>query len=193
LKVTEGLTLWQVEKGKVDISKDSLAVPIKLGNRLEGYVFHGQGGLLLDTIIETEEGAIGKPIEKELDESFLMLGNTEKIQQYLEPASKDKIREMKYENEQSFVTEAKDLLDRFLGNGRIHKHQCWSYNRGSIFAFPNKANKFDILIGNGSKIVYKAINTVFVSSDKNVVLKTPDEVILARNKKPFIIRKQFFP
>jgi len=75
-KVTETTTLWQAERGIVEISENALAIPIELGDQQKGHVFHGQGKLLLDAIAETDEGAIGKTIEKELDEPFLMLGET---------------------------------------------------------------------------------------------------------------------
>ena len=65
-KASEAVTLWQMEKGIVEISKNTLAVPIGLGDKERGYVFHGNGKFLLDSIVETEEGAIGQPVEKEL-------------------------------------------------------------------------------------------------------------------------------
>jgi hypothetical protein len=80
LKAKETLTLWQTENGIIEINTNTLAVPIKLDNQQKGYIFHGHGKLLLDTIVETNEGAIGKPVEKEINEPFLMLGETEKTQ-----------------------------------------------------------------------------------------------------------------
>jgi hypothetical protein len=189
LKTTEALTLFRTEKGIVEISKDALAIPVKLGDELGGYVFHGNGKLLLDTIVETEEGAIGKPIDKEINEPFLMLGSTEEIQPHLNATNKEDVTEMGYKNEQEFMTKAEDLLDQFLGKRSIHRHQHCGNIQGFIFAFPNKAGKLDILVAKGSKLVYKTIDTVFVSHRDKVVMKTVDEVILSHGRKLFTIKK----
>jgi hypothetical protein len=46
-----------------------------------------------------------------------------------------------------------------------------------------------MLIAKGSKLVYKAIDKVFVSSRNKVVLKTPEEVILSSAHRSFVIKK----
>ena len=118
-KINEALTLWQTEKCIIEISKNTLAVSIKLDDQERGYIFHGQGRLLLDTIVETEKGAIGKPVEKGLNEPFLMLGDTEEKQRHLTEASEEDFAKMSYEDQQEFVAKAKDLLDRFFEKERI--------------------------------------------------------------------------
>jgi len=189
-KETEPITLWRTEKGTVEIGKNTLAIAIKLDNRQKGYIFHGHGKLLLDTIVETQEGAVGKPIESELNKPFLMLGNTEETQQHLSTATKEDLTKMGYENERGFVDKAEDLFDNFSGRKGIHNHECCSDNHGVIFAFPNEAGKLDVLVANGSKLVYKAINQVFVSHDDKVVLKTPTEVIVSGdNRKSLVIKR----
>ena len=188
LKTSEAITLWKADKGIVEISENALAVPIKLGDQRKGYVFHGHGKLLLDTIVETEGGAIGRPVEKEIDEPFLMLGGTEEIQKRLSTVSAEDFAEMGYGNPQEFAARAEDLCDRFFENRRICSCQCFGEEYGSIFAFHNKASKFDILVAKGSKLVYKAMSMVFVSNE-NIVLKSPGEVVLSHNRKSFVIRK----
>ena len=59
LKANENMILWRTEKGTIEIGKNTLAIPIKLDDQRKGYIFHGQGKLLLDTIVETHEGAVG--------------------------------------------------------------------------------------------------------------------------------------
>jgi len=190
LKANDVLTLWRTEKGVIEIGKNTLAIPIKQGDQRRGYIFHGHGKLLLDTIIETDKGAIGKPVEKEITEPFLMLGDTEETQQHLSTASKEDLMEMGYENEQGFLARAEDLFDNFFGERRIHSHQCCGNNHGFIFAFPNKAGELDVLVAKGSRLVYKAMNKVFVSDKSKVILKTQNEVILSRGgKKSFVIKK----
>lgn len=189
LKTDDILTLFRTGIGVVEISKKSLAIPVKLDDQVEGYIFHGHGKLLLDTIAETEEGAIGKPIDKEINEPFLMLGNTEEIQPHLNAADKEQVAEMGYENEQDFTTKAEGLLDQFFEKRRLHGHQCCGNIKGFVFAFPNKTGKLDMLVAKGSRLVYKATDTVFVSHRDKVVMKTLDKVILSHGRKWFTIKK----
>ena len=63
-KVIEEITLWQTERGIIEISQNTLVVPIKLNDEVRGYVFHGHGRMLLDAIAETEKGAVGKSVEE---------------------------------------------------------------------------------------------------------------------------------
>lgn len=186
-KAAKDITLWQTEKGIVEISKNTLAIPIKLNNQQKGYIFHGHGKLLLDTIVETEEGAFGKPVEREIKELFLMLGNAKETRQHLTIATKEDLAEMGYENQQVFVAEAEVLLDRFLG-GRVHTSRCFSKDHGFIFAFLNKAGKLDVLLVENFKMVYKALNMVFLSN-RNIVLKCPDKTIISNNGKSLVIKK----
>jgi hypothetical protein len=181
VKTNEVLTLWKTESGIVETDKNTLAIPIKSGEERRGYIFHGHGKLVLDTIVETEKGAIGKPVEKELSEPFLMLEAAEEIQQCFTTATKEDLKTMGYENEQKFVAKAEELFDRFLGRRMIHGFDCCKNNDGLIFAFPNKAGKLDILLAEGSKLVYKSTDKVFVSNKSKAVLKTPDEVVISSN------------
>jgi hypothetical protein len=188
-KTTDALTLCRTERSVIEINKNSLAIPIKLDNQIEGYIFHGRGTLLLDTIVETTEGAIGRSIDREINEPFIMLGNIEEIQHHLNTTSTEDLTDIKYESKQDFMAKAENLLNRFLKREIIHKHQCCGHNHAFIFAFPNESKDLDILIANGSKLVYKAIGTVFVSNKDKVIMKTLDDVILSHNGKLFTIRK----
>jgi len=188
-KTSEAVTLWQMEKGIVEISKNTLAVPIELDDKERGYVFHGNGKFLLDSIVETEEGAIGKPVEKELSELFLMLGDTEEIQKHLTEASEEDFAKMGYQNQQEFADRAEDLCGQFFKKKGVHNYQCFDEHRGFIFAFQNQTSKLDILIAKGSKLVYKAMDIVFVSNENKVVLKSPSEVVCTSNGKSVIIKK----
>jgi hypothetical protein len=193
LKTTEPITLWRTEKGTVEIGKNTLAIPIKLDDEQKGYIFHGHGKLLLDTIVETQEGAVGKPVENELNGLFLMLGETEETQQHLSSAAKEDLTKMGYETAQGFIDKAKDLFDQFFGRTGMHIHQCCGNNHGVIFAFPNETGKLDKLIAKGSKLVYKTMSQTFVSNEDRVVLKTPTEVIVSGdNRKLLVIKKRMF-
>jgi len=186
-KATEDITLWQTEKGIIKISKNTLAIPIKLDDKRKGYIFHGHGKLLLDAIVETEEGAIGKPVEKEINEPFLMLGDTEETQQHFSAASKEDFTRMGYENQQGFVAKAEELCNQFF-RGRVHSRRDFGEGHGLVFAFQNETSKLDILVARGSKLVYTARGIVFVLSKNNVVLKSPNEVVCSNSGKSVIIK-----
>jgi hypothetical protein len=189
-KATEDMRLWQTEKGVLEICRNTLVIPIRVRDQRRGYVFHGHGKLLLDTIVETDEGAIGRSVEKELSDPFLMLGNTEKIEQHSITASEEDLARIGYKNQQEFVTKAEDLCNQFFEQRkrRIGNHQSFGEHSGSIFAFQNQTNELDILVTKGSKLVYATRDVVFVSNKNKVVLKSPNEVICASNGKSVIIK-----
>ncbi len=187
-KVTETLKLWKTEKGIIEISENTLAIPVKLKDELQGYVFHGQGKLLLDAIVETEEGAVGKSVEKELEKPFLMLGDAKEIQQYLTKAGEQDFAKIGYKSQQEFIEGAEDLCDLFF-RGRVHSHKSFNENHGLIFAFQNETSKFDLLVAKGSKLVYKARDMIFVSNRHKVVLKSPGEMVCTNNSRSVIIKK----
>ncbi len=188
-KANETVVLWKADKGLVEISKDALAIPVELEGQLCGYVFHGEGRLLLDTIAETASGAIGKSVEKNVREPFLMLGTAEEAKQHLCPACDEDIKRMRYENQQQFIDKAHNLLDRFLERGRIHSCHHFSDGSGRIFAFKNEAGRLDILLFNGSKLVYKAADMMFVSDGHRTILKSPEHMILSNRGRLINIRK----
>jgi hypothetical protein len=181
LKTTETLTLWRTEKGTVEIGKNTLAIPIKLEDERKGFIFHGNGKLLLDTIVETREGAVGKPVENELNEPFLMLADVEETEKHLSAATKDDLQKMGYKSEQEFMGKAENLFDQFFGKTRMYNHHCCgdSDGYGVVFSFPNEAGKLDTLVADGSKLVYAAKNQVFVSHGDRVVLKTSKQMVVS--------------
>lgn len=187
-KAPTTITLWQMERGIIKIRENTLAVPIKLDDHQKGYVFHGQSKLLLDAIIETDEGAVGKSIEKELDKPFLMLGETKEIGRQLINASEEDFTLMGYESQQGFVEKAEDLCDRFF-RGKMDSHESFDGDCGLVFAFENDTSKLDVLLAKDSKLVYTTRDLVFVSNENKVVLKSPDEVVVSNNGKSVIIKK----
>jgi hypothetical protein len=180
LKAAEPLRLWETEKGLVQTSKDTLAIPVVQDDSVEGYVLHGHGKLVLDMIVDTDEGAVGRSVEKEINLPFLMLGNTEKIRHCLKPAGQEDFSEMGYVKQEEFLAKAEDLLNRFSRGRRIHDSRCRS--EGSVFAFQNKAEKLDILVAKGAELAYRTLGTVFVSNGDKAVLKNPGVVCISNGK-----------
>jgi hypothetical protein len=186
-KATEPSKLLETERGIVEIGGNTLAIPVMLNGSLEGYVYHGHGKLILDTVVETEQGAVGRPVEKEINQPFLMLGNVEGAQQRLGPASQEDLSEIGYTKQEEFMDSAEDLLDSFSRRGRTHDSR--HSGDGWVFAFQNEANKLDFLIAKGDKLVYKTMNSVFVSNRDSVVLKNSVGVVCINNGKSVIVKR----
>lgn len=187
LKTTEPSRLLETERGIVEIDGNTLAIPVMLNGSLKGYVYHGHGKLVLDTVVETGQGAIGRPVEKEINQPFLMLGNTERAQQRFSTASQEDLSEMGYTKQEEFTHSAEDLLDSFSKRGRTHDSR--HSGDGSVFAFQNGANKLDFLIARGDKLVYKTMNSVFVSNRDSVVLKNSVGVVCINNGKSVVVKR----
>ena len=190
LKTTDNITLWKNEKGVVDIAEDTLAIKVLLDNEICGYIFHGEGSLLLDTIIETEKGAIGNSIEKTLDAAFLMIGRSEETQQQLTEAKNEDFTK-NYQNQQQFIETAQCLLNKFFNKyENRHKHSKTLNNIGGlVFAFQNYADKMDILVVKDSKLVYTSSDKVFVSKGEKVVLTNNENVVVSNHGKSIIIER----
>ena len=177
-KAAEDTRLWQTEKGIVEIGRNTLAVQVVSHDHVKGYVFQGRGKLLLDTIVETEEGAVGKPVEKQIDKPFIMLGNAERTEKRLNPASPENISEAGYKTPREFIDAAEELLNRFFKNG-MHYHRCSGDGEGLIFAFKNENDNLDLLLTKNEKLVYKAMGTVFVSNSARTILKSREFVCIS--------------
>jgi hypothetical protein len=192
LKTKTPITLLQSEKAQVEVDSNALAVQIEFGGQKKGYVFHGRGKLILDTIIETDEGAIGKPIEREINEPFLMLSENKEIEQHIIVADRKNLESMGYQSDQEFLVKAEELLHKFAGKELLGRNCYCCCGSGFIFAFPNKTGKLDVLIANGPRLVFKSTDKVFITNNDKVVLKTPHETVVSNNRKSVVIKKKRF-
>lgn len=178
-KIDQSLTLWKTDRGIIEINNDTYAIAILQDGKPEGYIFSGNGNLTLDTIVETERGAIGKPTERQLTEPFLMLGDTETTQPHLTTSA----------DNNDFKTKAENLFHQFF-----HKHShidcghTHHHNDGVIFAFPNETQRLDLLVLNDSKIVYKAQNMTFISDGNRDILKSPEHMVVSNLGKCVIVK-----
>lgn len=186
LKANEDFVLWQTEKGIVKILKDSLACPIKFCDQIVGYILHGNGKLTLDTIIETREGAVGKSVERDLKEPFIVLGDIKEKNQKLTAASIEDLKKKDYASTQEFIAKAEKILQHF--SEKMEKSNLGVKN-GFIFAFSNEIGKFDTLIAKDEKLIYTTPESMFILNDDKAIWKTPSEVILIKDQKVLIARK----
>lgn len=181
-KTTEDITLWKNENGIVKTNKDTLTAKVLFGDRLCGYVFHGKGTLLLDTIVETERGAVGRTMEKVADEPFLMLRESKIPPSQLQAIDPEDLTRHGYEDQQQFMSKAESLLNRFF-EGSKHKFRRFRplcKGEAIVFAFPNNKGRLDILTVNESSLAYTSVDRVFVKKGDVVVLTSHDKVAVSK-------------
>jgi hypothetical protein len=188
LRSNGDLTLCRSDKVLVEASKAALVMAVKDKGRTVGYVFIGQGKLLVDAIVETERGAFGKTIDRELTEPFLMFGNAEEIRQNLSPASGDDRAKLGLE-EKTLFEKAQNLLLLFSKGGKDCRLECSTLGSGSLFAFANNEGELDSLIVRNSRVVYTTKHMVFVSSGCKSILTNSGQVVMSgRGRSLFVSR-----
>lgn len=193
-KTTEEITLWKNERGLLEIPKGTILAKVLLDEEPRGFVLNGKSRLLIDTIAETERGAIGKPVDKTIEEPFLMLGEWKEGQECLTTASEEDFTSLGYENQQQFREKAENLLDKFFGESRGHKNsKNFHDGDGVIFAFPSNRDRLDIIVAKDSKLVYTAGDTVFVSKGEKTVLTQNGNVVVSKPGKSVFVKKGCCP
>jgi len=187
-KTTKNITLWKNEKCIVEVNDNTPAIPVNLDEEVHGYVFGGKGRLVVDTIVETAKGAIGEPVERTINSSFLMLGNAEIIQESLKPMEEEDFTSLEIKTKKEFIDKAEDLLDQFFeGSSGRHRRSTFNKRDGFVFAFPNEKDKLDILVCNDSKLIYTAPDKVFVSKRNKEILKSRGEVVISKPGKSIFV------
>lgn len=186
LKVTEPFSLFHSDKASIEISKDAFAVPIKLESERIGYVFLGQGKLLVDTIVETEKGALGKPIQRALNEPFLMLGDTDETSRHFSSVNNDDFGRTS-NDEKMVLDRAQEFLDRFSCGRTMHRHEHMFSGRGLIFAFSDDKDGLDILLSKDSKLVYATKDMSFLTDGDKAILTRSGQVVLSHHGRPFVV------
>jgi hypothetical protein len=193
-KTTEDITLWKNERGLLEIPKGTILTKVLLDDEPRGFVLSGKSHLLIDTIAETERGAIGKPVEKTIDEPFLMLGEWKDSEKNLTTTSEEDFTDLGYENQQQYREKAEDLLHTFFKHSHGDRNSKNFHNgSGVIFAFPSARNNLDILLAKGPKLIYTTGDRVFVSKGEKTVLTHNGNVVVSKPGKSVYVRKGCCP
>lgn len=186
-KLTKDLVLLQNEKCIVKAFAGDLTLPILADDATLGYIFFGKGRFTLDAIVETPEGAVGKPLVKDLDTPFIMLGKVCNIANDLTPATVHDISNMGCRNSEEFLAKANEVFSRFS----LDYHTRFNFEEDSqVFAFANEHDKWDMLISKEYKLVYMSKDKVYISKDKaESVDISPAGVLVAERGKTIVIGK----
>lgn len=186
LKITCDAMLLKTDRCIITLTKHSLALPIKANRRIQGYVFHGNGKLLVDTIIETPRGAVGTPTKEDLTQPFIMLGGTENLKDSFEEASLADLSNMNYENAEAFKKKADGMCRRFFS-----KHFCRvrfrEEEKACVFAFLKENENFDMLISKNDRLLYKSGGEVYIFKGDRGLLTRYDEIVVSKPGKYVIV------
>jgi hypothetical protein len=188
LELDENLTLCRSDRVLVSSNKGTLAVAVKCADQREGLVLLGHGRLVVDAIVETEDGALGKPIDRELSRPFLMLGDIGETSQHLKEVSKEDVARNRLKVEEIFG-EAQNLIDRFLGRRANCGYGCHHKGEGLVIAFVTDEDGLDVLVLNGSRLVFRGKNISFVAQGNHSVLTSAEQVVFANDARSVIVEK----
>jgi hypothetical protein len=71
----------------------------------------------------------------------------------------------------------------------MHRYRHFgSFNR-TIFVFPRKTSKPDVLVLNDDGFIYKAMDIVFLVNKDNAILKSPEQVVLSKHRRPLLVNR----
>lgn len=189
-KLTHDTTLFQNEKCIVKAYTGTLTLPILIDKETGGQLFIGKGEFTLDAIIETPRGALGKSTTRNLnpDHPFIMLGDTQNLNQNLTTATTQDLTNMGYKNTEELLKTANEAFDNFTHKSH-HNHTDIDHD-AHIFAFATEHDKWDLLIAQNDKLVYTSKHQVYVSrnNDEGVSIN-PAQILVAKKGKTIVIDK----
>ncbi len=176
-------TLLKDERVSLKMETGSLLLSLKIG-KSKGHFVHGSGMFLLDSIVETEMGAVGRPVKRKLEEPFIILGPLQE-EASLDDAAVGNLESAGYGDADAMVKLARDMATRF--SDRIHRSSS-AGTEGNFVAFPRN-DGFDFLVVKGNKIVYREEDMTFVSRDgKDVILNGCCDIAVSKPGKSVSIK-----
>lgn len=183
-RLEEPFTLFRNDKCVLKISDGAIVVPLYFNGESLGYFFHGEGKLLLDAVIETPRGAVGKPIERNIETPFIMIAPASKIEEIrgkLRKAENENLEQRGYANVGEAVEAARNLCyAMFRKSTFCRRPEPQSY----VFGFQRKdAEKLDLLAAKGDKLVYICGENIFAfKRGKSIMIKS-NRLVIAKNNK----------
>ena len=185
-KLVENLTLLKTDKCILTAFKDTLVLPLTLNEEALGFFMHGTGKLVIDTIIETSKGAVGKPIEKKLTEPFIMVGNVEEFKNKMIEADLPGLGVFGYQNPGAFHRKAVETCDRILKE-KVDR-RITNGERKRIFFLSSDEGHYDTLVSReGRELIYISGEKIYLFGDDKSVISRPNEVLLSKGGRRIII------
>ncbi len=183
LKLLRDTTLFKNERCIVKAFQGALALPIEFDEETLGFVFHGEGKLLIDAIVETGRGAVGESVERDLEEPFLMLGGAKEISDGMGPVDASGLSDLGYEDAQAFVKRADEAYEHFFRRKMRLTHLDLDVEDVCLFVFMHEKKGYDTLISKRDKLVYASDGEAYVFEGDKSVLKRSGEVVVSKKGK----------
>jgi hypothetical protein len=189
-KLVRDLTLLQNEKCIVEASEGTLTLPIIVDDATRGHFFVGKGQLTLDTIVETPQGAIGKPMNRKFNQPFLMFSETHNISEALSPATNEDFSQSGYEDLADFLVRANLVFSQFFSCSSKGINLRNFEKDSQVFGFFNTHDQWDVLISKDDNLVYASAGKVYISEDLDENSETSSaHVLFGGNGKTVIVGK----
>lgn len=186
-KLAKDATLFRNEKCVISARAGALCLPILKDGTIGGELFVGKGEFMLDAIIETSRGAVGKSIVRSLSPSqpFLMIGDVANLREDLMAVTVQDLADVGYKSVEEFLKTASEALDDFTH--RRHNHMDIERDT-RVFAFATEFGKWDFLIAKNDKLVYASKQNVYISrNDDERVCAGPGELFVAKKGRTVVI------
>ena len=186
-KLAQEATFIENEKCRITMEANTLTSKVYIEGGMEGYVLHGEGKFILDAIIETRGGAVGKSIVKELDKPFITItAQGRSLNIALSPATLEDLRKVGYENLKAFIEKADELLRKFFKKGR--RINLEHLDRGfKVFAFPTN-DTFEVLLASKDSAIYARKEGSYIFKGDKQVATGLGEVMISKSGKLVVIK-----
>ncbi|RLE65461.1 MAG: hypothetical protein DRJ47_05070 [Thermoprotei archaeon] len=175
-RLNENKVFLDHPKCRLTVGENSILAKVFFNDHHVGYVVQGYVEFFVDTILETSEGAVGKPVRKTGHQTFIYLSK-QPPEMNLSPTG-----------DKEFWAKAYSLCEKFFKQNEYRLH------KGHIVAFP-VGDKFEILVLKNNKLVYISLSKIFVSKmDHGVLLENKRDarrVITSAGEKTILMEMKF--
>ncbi|MFX1362546.1 MAG: hypothetical protein ACFE7A_03750 [Promethearchaeota archaeon] len=179
-KVSNDSKIAQSEKALVNVESGALYFPVLLDETIAGGIFLGSGHFIVDAIIETGAGAVGKSEEHKWDGNLLLLDqggmwsapNTE-------PFKHTDLKIHNLESAEKARERAQKVLNRFSFEGRSWASDFFeSKKEGWIVNIIDKENKESRLVAKRDRLVMTHEGIKLVIKGNKLVRKGNKKILV---------------
>jgi hypothetical protein len=161
------------EKALLTMEPGALLLTVRIDG-VEGHYVHGKGSFALDSVVETKMGAVGRPVKRQLEEAFLVLGPFEEDPD-LSPATEEEVKNAGYAGTDGLVGRAEEMCRKLAPHAEGGGNAS---GEGSVVIFPVEKGAH-ILVVKEEHIVYDGGRMKFISSGDRTVLTQGEKVVVS--------------
>ncbi len=189
-KVSDPTDVARSEKALLNVSEGTLYFPV-LQNDIEiGGIFIGAGQVLIDAIIDTSRGAIGKSYEFVWNGSLLLLTNDAKWSPpAVEPVKHKDLKVFLLDSSEEAQARAKEIFYRFYNENRDFVSDTFiSRNRGWIATILDKQRGKSGIVASDDRLVMKLGDLKVVISGNKLIQKEGRKKIVIAGRAGHVLR-----